>query len=77
MGPGGVSDGRVAVLIFIAVAIAYWVALPHVDIQRNHPISDGSIYGMMADHPGKIYLPGLPFVFRVLTLKGVNSRSGG
>jgi hypothetical protein len=65
--PEGIGDGRVAVLIFIAVAFAYSIALPHVDIQGNHPVSDGSIYGMMAEHPGKIYMPGSPFVFRVLT----------
>jgi hypothetical protein len=52
MRPDDESDGRVAALIFIGVAVAYWVALPYVDIQGNHPISDGSIYGAMAEHPG-------------------------
>jgi hypothetical protein len=77
-GLGSVSDGRLAVIVFIAVAVAYWIALPHVDIQGRHPISDGSIYGAMAEHPRshinalfglqnlKDALP-VPFVFRVLT----------
>ena len=70
IGPDGLSDGRVAVLIFVLVAVAYWIALPHVDIQGNHPMSDGRIYGMMAEHPREIsasYVLGMPYVFRVLT----------
>lgn len=64
------GDGRIAVAIFVAVAVAGFVALPHLDIQGNHPISDGSLYGTMARHPGKYYAT-LYFAeehpFRVLT----------
>ena len=74
---GSISDGQLAVGIFIAVAVAYWIALPHIDIQGNHPISDGAIHGAMADHPAariSVRLFGepwvtnglpAPFVFRV------------
>jgi hypothetical protein len=74
----GVSDGELAAAIFLVVGVAYWVALPYVDIQGSHPVSDGSIYAAMATHPRdhisvlfggtnlKDALP-VPFVWRVFT----------
>jgi hypothetical protein len=73
-----VRDGHLAAFILLAVAVAFWVALPYVDIQGNHPVSDGAIYGAMAEHPAsrisvlfgstllRDALPP-PFIFRLLT----------
>lgn len=71
--PDRVSDGRVAVLTFTAVAIAYWVVLPHVDIHGNHRISDRFIYEMMAQHPGKMFAPGRVRLLNAHTLDRVGA----
>jgi hypothetical protein len=73
-----VRDSHLAVLVFLTVAVAFWFALPYVDIQGNHPVSDGAIYRAMAEHPasrisvlfGSTFLRDAlppPFVFRLLT----------
>jgi hypothetical protein len=75
---GRVSDARLAVIIFVAVAVAYWIALPSIDIQGTHPVSDGAVYRAMAVPPagrisvlwGATYLKDalpVPHVSRVFT----------
>jgi hypothetical protein len=74
----GLRDGELTALIVLVVGVAYAIALPHVDIQGSHPISDGAIYGAMAEDPagkvsvlfGSVFLENalpVPFVFRILT----------